>query len=267
MVSINYHYMNKKIRTEKKYLTAKWIRSAFQIFICGFALFISSSVHTFELEEVSPPVTFEESVNPEVKVAGHIVVGVMLSGAHKGLTKEALVLSPVKSEKSSKLVCFKVTSRDGSYNSRGSYKIDFSSKKYKQLPYITKYKDLANYKEGELAIIAYTGECSKKSNRYHLPFSVQINNANQSIIENQTLEIFINGFDATDVSYEISVNGNIKSEDCSYIAHGRHTAYNYSCRIDNIEDIEKPMPVSIFRERYGRELPLVTFEIVGLLPN
>ena len=72
------------------------------------------------------------------------------------------------------------------------------------------------------------------------------------------LVIYLNSFGATDVYYETDSD----PRDCEYISEGRRTTYDFICRLDSIAAGEA-LPVTILRERFGREQPAVEITIVG----
>jgi len=208
---------------------------------------------------------FHEKLEADVNVSGNIIVGVMISSAHLGLTSDALAILP--SGASTTQVCLKITTRDGAYTSENLFIGKGDPKDILHLPYQSKYlKVLNSYPSdaGNVAITATSGECSQsKTADYYLPGRLDSDN---QLPDTEGIRIYINGFDATDVSYQLKgAQEWLPAEDCDYIEEGRHTAYNFACEIAEFpENVATPVSVRILREVYGRDLEPVTFKILAV---
>ena len=201
-----------------------------------------------------------ETHDPEVKVSGNVIVGVMVAGAYQGLSKDLLGIRPP--DAGDKAVCLKVTSRDGAYMSENNYGVKISQSDIVYLPYVSNLTSIVEeYSEpGSIAISATQGNCEQAATAaYFLPALL---NEKRENLESGDLSIYINGFDATDVAYRIIESGT-DLDDCDYIKEGRHTAYNFSCVIprDKIPEADE-ITIEIAREVYGRELDSLTFRLL-----
>jgi len=127
-------------------------------------------------------------------------------------------------------------------------------------------KVIEGYEEhqGAIAVSATIGDCDHSAKAdYYLPARLDKGNAK---LDTGNLSIYINGFDATDVFYQIAGSDSDGPIDCNYIEKGRHTAYNFSCEITGVQlDEPGPLEIRILREVYGREL--VPDMVVRLLPT
>ncbi|MGD2055843.1 MAG: hypothetical protein PVJ15_03480 [Gammaproteobacteria bacterium] len=206
---------------------------------------------------------FHEKLEADVNVSGNIIVGVMFSSAHLGLTSDALAILPSGGEATE--ICLKITSRDGTYTSENQFRRTGNPQAILRLPYQSRYLEvLNNYSrdDGSVAITATSGSCTQSATGvYYLP--VRLDKRNQ-LPDAQDIRVYINGFDATDVSYQLKGAADwLPARDCDYIEEGRHTAYNFSCEIAEIpKNAATPVTVKILREVYGRELEPVQFSIL-----
>lgn len=209
-----------------------------------------------------------EKYDPEVKVSGNVVVGVMIASAYNGLSENQLAISPGETLQESK-VCLQITSRDGAYTSRNNYTVALAnSEDSVKLPYESQYPNiLAEYKEeGGLAVTATSGSC-KQSGRdtYYLPHLWETQDL-QRTSKPWSASIYINGFEATDVYYTFE-KGKGEPRDCTYIEEGRHTVFNFICEV-HVADIPKkvgsPLKLNILREVYGRELEPITIKVLAV---
>jgi hypothetical protein len=207
-----------------------------------------------------------ETHDPEVKVSGNVIVGVMVSGTRQGLLKGQLgIQSPNAGDMA---VCLKVTSRDGAYMSENTYraKVPESNPDPVYLPYQSNLSAIVERyarEQGDLAMTATDGNCEQTTTaKYFLP--APLDSKGESM-ESGDLLIFINGFDATDVYYRIIGSDTEAPTDCDYIEEGKHTAYNFSCTIElDGSQSSGPMKVEISREVYGRELDPVTINLLAV---
>ena len=98
--------------------------------------------------------------------------------------------------------------------------------------------------------------------RRRLTFLPAVLNKKRSKLEWDSLLIYVNGFEATDVFYRILGTPDNTDHGCEYIEQGRHTAYNFSCNIPSKELPESgTLKIEIAREVYGRELPSTTIHL------
>ena len=206
-----------------------------------------------------------ETHDPEVKVSGNVIVGVMVAGAYRGLSKDLLGIRPP--DAGDQAVCLKVTSRDGAYMSENNYGVKISKSDIVYLPYESNLtRVVEQYSEpGSIAISATQGNCEQAATAaYFLPALLD---EKRDTLESGDLSIYINGFDATDVAYRFIEPVTTSLEYCDYIKEGRHTAYNFSCVIPRNEiPLAGKITIEIAREVYGRELDPLTFRLQdGLL--
>ncbi len=205
----------------------------------------------------------KENLDPEVKVSGGVIVGVMLASAYDGLSQDELAISPGV-ELDSGAICLQVSSRDGAYTSRNTYRLqdEATPDDSVELPYDSQYPDaLADYdQERALAVSAMHGECGHSTQTtYYLPHW-------QKETEAGNVAIYINGFEATDVYYSVADDQD-DMHDCTYIEEGQHTAFNFVCEIHEKGAIfrgeKSAVKVTIHREVYGRSLDDITITISG----
>lgn len=207
----------------------------------------------------------QEKLEPDVNVSGNIIVGVMFSSAHLGLISNTLAIQPSRTKTDE--ICLKTTSRDGAYTSENLFRGKGKPQDILYLPYESKYPDVLKNYPGDadsVAITATAGECSQsKTADYYLPG--RLDGRNQKLY-GQGIRIYINGFDATDVSYQLEgIQNWLPAKDCDYIEEGRHTAYNFTCKVEEVAvNVANPVTVRILREVYGRELEPVTFKILAV---
>jgi hypothetical protein len=189
----------------------------------------------------------------------------MLSSAHLGLSGDTLAILPSGADSAE--ICLKTTSRDGAYTSENLFRGKGDPQTILRLPYESKYLEVLNSYPGDagnVAITATSGACNQSTTAdYYLP--ARLDSRNQ-LLDAEGIRIYINGFDATDVSYQVKgIQEWLPPEDCDYIEEGRHTAYNFDCEIAEIpENAVTPVTVRILREVYGRELEPVTFRILAV---
>ena len=205
-----------------------------------------------------------ETHDPEVKVSGNVIVGVMVSGARQGLLKKQLGIQ--SADAGDTAICLKVTSRDGAYMSENTYRAEVPDPAPVYLPYQSNLPAVVEkyaLEQGDLAMTATAGNCEQAATAdYFLPATMD---SKGERLESGDLSIYINGFDATDVYYRIIESGTEVPTDCDYIEKGRHTAYNFSCtiKLDGSRP-SGPMKVEISREVYGRELDPVTINLLAV---
>ena len=70
--------------------------------------------------------------------------------------------------------------------------------------------------------------------------------------------MYLNSFGATDVFVEI----NEEIEACEYISEGRRTTFDFICPLE-ISAGSGAVPITIIRERFGREQPSVSLTVIG----
>ncbi len=200
-------------------------------------------------ELISDP--FVESYQPEVSVSGNVIVGVMTMAAAGAMLKDEISVHSVAHAGSDE-VCLRVASRDGIYTSKNIYSVPGETTGPVRLPYRSSLTDVVEkYGDDEIAIAATVGNCDSGSAEYFL-LSATSESAPSDLV------IYLNSFGATDVYYQVDSD----IEDCEYISEGRRTTYDFICRLDSIAAGEA-LPVTIIRERFGREQPSVEITIVG----
>jgi len=204
-----------------------------------------------------------ETHEPEVNVSGNVIVGVMATSAGAGLAADLLGMRTPEPGKLQ--VCLRVTSRDGAYMSRNEYSVELAEATVFRLPYDSTMRDvLDSYatQDGAIAVSATAGDCAAAATAgFYVPAKLDPDNA---ALDAGTVTIFINGFDATDVYYQVTGTGPDDIIDCHYIEEGRHTAYNFSCVVPvELLDDAGTGQIEISREIYGRELDPVTVRLLS----
>lgn len=222
-------------------------------FIACLALFLSASVAAetpVSAKLLSDP--FLESYQPEVSVSGNVIVGVMTAAAAGAMLENRIAVRSVAKDPGTE-ICLRVASRDGIYTSRNIYALPAGANGPVLLPYQSTHKDVVrSYGDDEIALAATAGDCDSGGSEFLLlSDGVQL--------EPSEIVIYLNSFGATDVFYELDADINA----CDYITEGRRTTYDYICRLGFI-DTSNSVPVTIIRERFGREQPPVEITIVGV---
>ncbi len=232
------------------------------LILSSLALLLSTSIaHCAEIIDATLDAGLMEKHEPEVKVSGNVIVGVMSSSANHGLMKNLLAVQST-AENAGRTLCLKVTSRDGIYTSTNKYSLGSSLDAIIRLPYKSSYQSVINEysrSKGDVAMTTAFGSCDQAATGdYYLP--AKLNRKKQSL-SSGSISIYVNGFDATDVSFEL--NKEDIFQDCEYIEEGRHTAYNFVCEIPKslISKSGYPLAVEISREAFGRELSQTTINI------
>lgn len=218
-----------------------------------FAIWILASTAQAAEPSFATIQTFDEKINSEVNVSGHVIVGLMGSQAFQGIQQKTLAISASALKKGDSL-CLKVSSRDGVYLLDGQYAIDSEPAQQVMLEYPTKKLQIVEaFERDTVAVAARLGACDSSVQHYLLPF----------FAETAPTEVLlaINGFEATDVFYSVqSADGQIAQGECEYLDEGRHTAYDYACVVPLAEGSES-YQLAIERELYGRELPAVELHL------
>jgi hypothetical protein len=155
-------------------------------------------------------------------------------------------------EMGGKHICLRVASRDGIYTSKNVYSGPAHSSGPVLLPYKSTLLDVVSgYGDDEIALAATTGECDSGSADYWL-----LSSAKQT--QPADVAIYLNSFGATDVFYQLDDT----VEACDYLSKGRRTTFDFICRLGPIES-HADVPVTIIRERFGREQPAVELRILS----
>lgn len=208
---------------------------------------------------------FHEVHEPEVNVSGNVVVGVMTTSVSAALIENSVgILSP---NAGTTKVCLKVTSRDGAYRSQNEYSVEAAAPTVVYLPYQSGMKKIVRRyagQKGAIAVSATYGECAKSATAdFYLPAKLDQDNAT---LVADNVSVFINGFDATDVFYNVAGQSTQATYDCHFIEEGRHTAYNFVCEIP-VELLygSGSKEIAIFREVYGRELGSIAIRLMSTL--
>ncbi len=201
-------------------------------------------------ELVSDP--FVESYQPEVSVSGNVIVGVMTLAATQAILDDEISVNAIAADLPKQL-CLKAASRDGIYTSKNVYQLPAAVTGAVRLPYRSKLADVVDdYASDEIALAATAGDCDSGSSDYYL-LSSATSQADLDVV------IYLNSFGATDVFYQVDAD----IEACDYISEGRRTTYDFICKMSPPAS-DEGVPVTIIRERFGREQPSVQLRIIGV---
>jgi len=218
------------------------------LFLCLSAA--ASAQDTVTAELVSDP--FVESYEPEVSVSGNVVVGIMTTAAAAAITSDQIAITAT-ADTGGQHLCLKATSRDGIYTSRNVYALPNAPGNVR-LPYRSKLADVVDdYGENEIALSATVGDCESGASDYFLLDSSAGGDAASAVM-------YLNSFGATDVFVE--AGGEI--ETCEYISEGRRTTFDFICPLA-ISAGTGAVPVTIIRERFGREQPSISLTVIGAI--
>ncbi len=241
-------------------------------FFSFLALLLSTTVAAeapVSAELVSDPL--RESVQTEVSVSGNVIVGVMTLAAAGAIAEDQIVVQSVADPKEKqKQVCLRVASRDGIYTSRNAYKLPEGESRPVHLPYVSEHKKQVRpyLTDDRIALAATAGNCDSGSSEFFLV-------SRQELTEPSEVVIYLNSFGATDVFYMLDdEERNLgdkerkldykKRKACEYVTEGRRTSYDYICPLKSVT-AGKSVAVTIIRERFGREQPLIDITIVGAM--
>lgn len=194
---------------------------------------------------------FQESVQEEVKVSGTVIVGVASTGVLDGAVLMRGFVVPGESSS----VCLTVRSRDGVYFSRNEFEVPggvpagatgivLSLDRTKHQTLLTGYHD------DDVAVAATSGACGSGDETWLVPRTVDG--------MSETVDVLVNGFGATAVFYATASGG---SGDCTEFVDGRRTSYDFRCRVPRGQLDGGKQKIRIERERYGRPLPGVSFDV------
>ncbi len=210
---------------------------------------VASAQETVSAELVSDP--FVENYEPEVSVSGNVVVGIMTGAAALAILSDQLAINATD-ESGDQQLCLKVASRDGIYTSRNVYAVPDGAAGNIRLPYRSTLESVVrDYGEHEIALSATAGDCDSGAMDYYLLGSAAADEEGAAVM-------YINSFGATDVFVEI----NDVVETCDYITEGRRTTFDFICPLD-VAPGEGAVPITIIRERYGREQPSISLRVIG----
>lgn len=242
----------------------------------SFLVLVLSATAAAQATESATLVTapLRESVQSEVSVSGNVIVGVMTLAAAGAITEDQIEVQwaavPVENQSAAdpekEHVCLRVASRDGIYTSRNAYELPKGASRPIHLPYDSKHgKEVKpNVTDDKIALAATPGDCDSGSSSFFLV-------SRQEPTEPSEVVIYLNSFGATDVFYEIKDENKKEDEDkkegadpkaCEYVTEGRRTTYDYICRLESVT-AGNSVPVTIIRERFGREQPSITITIIG----
>ena len=200
-------------------------------------------------ELVSDP--FIESYEPEVSVSGNVVVGIMTTAVAMAIVKDQIAIT-ASTESGEQQLCLKAASRDGIYTSRNVYAVPDGAAGNVRLPYRSKLADVVrDYGEHEIALSATTGDCDSGTSDYYLLGSSADGEADTAVM-------YLNSFGATDVFVEVADS----IEPCEYISEGRRTTFDFICPLA-VSAGDGAVPVTIIRERFGREQPSISLRLIG----
>ena len=226
------------------------MRIATGIFLCLWSAVSAQDTVTAEL--VSDP--FVESYEPEVSVSGNVVVGIMTTAAALAIVKDQIAISAT-AESGGQQLCLKAASRDGIYTSRNVYAVPAGALGNVRLPYRSKLADVVrDYGEHEIALSATAGDCDTGASDYYLLGSATDGSE-------EVVVMYLNSFGATDVFVDI----NDSIEPCEYISEGRRTTFDFICTL-NVEMGDGAIPITVIRERFGREQPAISLRLIGAAP-
>jgi hypothetical protein len=194
---------------------------------------------------------FGESYQPDVAVSGNVIVGVMTAGAAAGIVDNAIIVHADGAAEHATL-CLRAASRDGIYTSKNLYALPAGVEGVVVLPYPSTQEDVVRqYADDEIALAATSGNCDEGTTEFYLVTGSQAQAATEVVV-------YVNSFGATDVLYHIDD----EPSSCQYIDEGRRTTYDFICHLDGIPS-GAATAVTIIRERFGREQPAVTFQLIG----
>lgn len=197
---------------------------------------------------------FSETYQPEVEVSGNVIVGVMSSAAHTALVTDRLGVLVAETAVGAD-VCVRATSSDGIYSSRNHYRLPTTAGQQAYLPYASDMDEVLNaFAAGELAVTISTGDCESTAVGSYLVAGSLDGEPGAPVL------IYLNGFGATDVFTSLADDGPLEA--CEYITEGRRTTYDFACAV--IVPPGGVQTLTIVRERFGREQPAVTIELVGV---
>ncbi len=209
---------------------------------------VASAQDTVSAELVSDP--FVESYEPEVSVSGNVVVGLMTTAVAAAVAKDQVAINAT-SDTGGQRVCLKAASRDGIYTSRNVYALPGQTGNVR-LPYRSRMGNIVDdYGEHEIALSATVGDCDSGAADYFLLGSAADDETGSAVM-------YLNSFGATDVFVEI----NEEIEACEYISEGRRTTFDFICPLE-ISAGSGAVPITIIRERFGREQPSVSLTVIG----
>lgn len=197
---------------------------------------------------------FEEKINTDVNVSGHVVVGLMGEYAFQGVQREKLAVG-ARFLKRGDQFCLRVSSRDGVYSMDGRYTFENNTESELMLAYPTLNRDIvAGFERDNVALAVNPGRCGSNRLTFLLPHL-------STAFPTEVL-LAINGFQATDVFFSIeSTDGVAVDGECEYIEEGRHTAYDFMCSVP-LPEGGAPYDLKIERELYGREMPVVKLQLL-----
>jgi hypothetical protein len=209
----------------------------------------ASAQDTVSAELVSDP--FVENYEPEVSVSGNVVVGIMTIAAAAAITSDQVAVN-ASAESSGQRICLKAASRDGIYTSRNVYAVPDGAAGNVRLPYRSKLANIVrDYGEHEIALSATVGDCDSGASDYVLLGSTSTGESDSTVM-------YLNSFGATDVFVEIDE----EIEPCEYISEGRRTTFDFICTL-NVSAGDGAVPITIIRERFGREQPSISLRLIG----
>ncbi len=195
-----------------------------------------------------------ENYQPDVAVSGNVIVGVMTDLALGAIASDEIALF-ADALAAGKRVCLKASSQDGIYTSRNVYQLPDDLDGRVPLPYESSIEKIVKQYREEIALTATTGDCDSGSNDYYL-----ISKKGGGLAKH--IVVYLNSFGATDAFIEI---GDSEEEACEFISEGRRTSFDFICTVTAMPALG-PVDVTIFRERFGRPQPKVTFRIVDVQP-
>lgn len=242
-------------------ILAKHAISTGFLFLLSMSSLFAESLEIQEAELVGP---LQESHDLEINVSGNVIVGLMGPYAHQGIRSNQLLLQAGIFD-GKRNACLRVTSRDGTYHSLGTFAMFGKAAIPTRVPYPSKYPTvLEQFESNDVGITITLDSCEAHSRQYLMPVAAKdlLNtDASKYRAFPDSMLILVNGFDATDVYFSVSIDSYHEEKDCTYIEDGRHTAFNYFCELSDLPDSNANVDVTLFREVYGRPLPDINFTI------
>lgn len=197
---------------------------------------------------------FRESLQSDVSVSGHVVVGVAATSASTGSALLAGITVPRMGDE----VCVLVQSRDGNYQARNAFKVlaehQSSPGRWVSLDMrqTRQSRLLKSYAEGDVALSIKPGDCDQSGSTW------LIANGGEGV--GDSVDILINSINATSVFVILGEQDEIE---CTEFLEGRRTSFDFRCRLPRSLLNEKETAIQIGRERYGRPLPPVSMTLIG----
>lgn len=229
----------------------KIINKTSMLLVILSTLGLASTVSSQELKLADN--NFSEQYASNVPVSGRILVGAVLVGG--AATPNFAVRLPSASIKD---VCVKVQSRDGSYSSENTYRLEQAeSGGVFTLEYPSKHIDmLKNMKGNEIAMISTPGHCEQ----HKQIDSVYVSHRGQPTAGDKLFVLANSG--RSDVFMRLQVANSNSNIRCSTITEGVRTGFDTMCEIDTAALQQGENKITLLRRQSGRMLPPVEFSLL-----